>query len=185
MPRPEKVRLGEILLQQGLLTEQQLNASLEEQRKSGRKLGRVFVDKGFVSEEQISTALAKQLQVPYINLKQFTVKPEVATRLPEVQARRFRAIVLEDGGAFYRVAMADPTDLFAYDEIARALKRDIQLAVVTESLLLQTIDRVYRRTEEISGLAQELGQELGETSVDFAALGIGSSVEDAPVVRLL
>ena len=145
MPRPEKVRLGEILLQQGLLTEQQLNASLEEQRKSGRKLGRVFVDKGYVSEEQISTALAKQLQVPYVNLKQFTVKPEVANRLSEVQARRFRAIVLEDCGAFFRVAMAEPTDLFAYDEIARALRRDIQLAVVTESLLLQTIDRVYRR----------------------------------------
>jgi len=185
MPRPEKVRLGEILLQQGLLTEQQLNAALDEQRKSGRKLGRVFVDKGFVSEEQISTALAKQLQVPYVNLKQFTVKPELANRLPETQARRFRAIVLEDAGAFFRVAMADPTDLFAYDEIARALKRDIQLAVVTESLLLQTIDRVYRRTEQITGLAQELGQELGETSVDFAGLGIGATVEDAPVVRLL
>jgi MSHA biogenesis protein MshE len=185
MPRPEKVRLGEILLQQGLLTELQLQEALDEQRKSGRKLGRVFVDKNFVSEEQISGALAKQLQVPYVNLKHFTVKPEIATRLPETQARRFRAIVLEDAGSFYRVAMADPTDLFAYDEIARCLKRDIQLAVVTESLLVQTIDRVYRRTEQISGLAHELGQELGETGVDFAALGIGTAVEDAPVVRLL
>ena len=185
MPRPEKVRLGEILLQQGLLTEQQLKLALDEQRKSGRKLGRVFVDKGFVSEEQISTALAKQLQVPYVNLKHFPLKPEVAMRLPETQARRFRAMVLEDADAFYRVAMADPTDLFAFDEIARVLKRDIQLAVVTESLLLQTIDRVYRRTEQISGLAQELGQELGDVAVDFAALGIGTTVEDAPVVRLL
>ena len=145
----------------------------------------MFVDKGFVTEEQISTALARQLQVPYVNLKHFSVTPEVATRLPETQARRFRAMVLEDTGAFYRVAMADPTDLFAYDEIARVLKRDIQLAVVTESRLLQTIDRVYRRTEQITGLAQELGQELGETAVDFAALGIGTTVEDAPVVRLL
>jgi MSHA biogenesis protein MshE len=185
MPRPEKVRLGEILLQQGLLTERQLGDALEEQRKSGRKLGRVFVDKGFVSEEQISTALAKQLQVPYVNLKHFPLQPEVAMRLPETQARRFRAMVLEDAGSFYRVAMADPTDLFAFDEIARFLKRDIQLAVVTESLLVQTIDRVYRRTEEISGLAQELGQELGDAGVDFAALGIGATVEDAPVVRLL
>jgi len=58
MPRPEKVRLGEILLQQGLLTEQQLQQALDEQRQSGRKLGRVFVEKGFVSEDQISTALA-------------------------------------------------------------------------------------------------------------------------------
>jgi MSHA biogenesis protein MshE len=172
-------------LQQALLTEAQLQDALEEQRKSGRRLGRVFVEKGFVSEEQISTALARQLQVPYVNLKSFVVKPEVAMKLPETQARRFRAIVLEDGGATYRVAMADPTDLFAYDEVSRFLKRDIQLAVVTESLLLQTIDRVYRRTEQISGLAQELGQELGDTGVDFAALGITPTVEDAPVVRLL
>lgn len=185
MPRPEKVRLGEILTRQGLLTETQLQEALDEQRKSGRKLGRVFVEKGFVSEEQISTALARQLQVPYVNLKHFVVKPEVATRLPETQARRFRAIVLEDAGSSYRVAMADPTDLFAYDEVARFLKRDIQLAVVTESLLIQTIDRVYRRTEEISGLAQELGQELGDTATDFAALGPAIAVEDAPVVRLL
>ncbi len=185
MARPEKVRLGEILLQQGLLTELQLRDALEVQKLSGRKLGRVFVDQGFVSEEQISSALARQLQVPYVNLKQFSVKPELAGRLPEAQARRYRALVLEDGGTFYRVAMADPTDLFAYDEIARVLKREIELAVVTETLLLQTIDRVYRRTEEISGLAQELGQELGETGIDFAALGGGTTVEDAPVVRLL
>jgi MSHA biogenesis protein MshE len=185
MPRPEKVRLGEILLQQGLLTETQLQEALEAQRKSGRKLGRVFVEKAFVSEEQISTALARQLQVPYVNLKQFVIKPEVAARLPETQARRFRAIVLEDGGSFFRVAMADPTDLFAYDEVARFLKRDIQLAVVNESLLLQTIDRVYRRTEQITGLAQELGQELSDGGVDITALGLTTTVEDAPVVRLL
>ena len=185
MPRPEKVRLGEILLQQGLLTEQQLQQALDEQRRSGRKLGRVFVEKGFVSEDQISTALARQLQVPFVNLKHFSLKPEVATRLPETQARRFRAIVLEDGGTFYRVAMADPTDLFAYDELARFLKRDVQLAVVTESVLLQTIDRVYRRTEQITGLAQELGQEIGDGGIDFSALGVASTVEDAPVVRLL
>jgi MSHA biogenesis protein MshE len=185
MPRPEKVRLGEILLQQGLLTAEQLQQALDEQRKSGRKLGRVFVEKAFVSEDQISTALARQLQVPFVNLKHFSLKPEVAMRLPETQARRFRAIILEDGGSFYRVAMADPTDLFAYDEIARFLKRDIQLAVVTESVLLQTIDRVYRRTEQISGLAEELGQEIGDGGIDFSALGLGTTVEDAPVVRLL
>ena len=185
MPRPEKVRLGEILLQQGLLTEAQLQQALDDQRKSGRKLGRVFVEKGFVSEDQISTALARQLQVPFVNLRHFSLKPEIAMRLPETQARRFRAIVLEDAGSHYRVAMADPTDLFAYDEIARVLKRDIQLAVVSESVLVQTIDRVYRRTEQITGLAQELGQEIGDGGVDFAALGLGTTVDDAPVVRLL
>jgi MSHA biogenesis protein MshE len=184
MGRPEKIRLGEILLQQKLLTEEQLKTALDEQKRSGRKLGRIFIDAGFVTEEQIGSALARQLQVPFINLKHFNIRPEVATRLPETLARRFRAIVLEDTGAFYRVGMADPTDLFAYDEINRVLKRDIQLAVVGESLLLQTIDRVYRRTEEISGLALELGAELGET-IDFTALGLTPGAEDAPVVKMM
>ena len=184
MGRPEKIRLGEILLQQKLLGEDQLKAALEEQKRSGRKLGRIFIDSGFLTEEQIGGALARQLQVPFIDLKHFNIKPEVATRLPETLARRFRAIVLEDTGAFFRVGMADPTDLFGYDEITRVLKRDIQLAVVSESLLLQTIDRLYRRTVEISGLAQELGDELGD-AIDFAALGITAGVEDAPVVKLL
>ncbi len=184
MGRPEKIRLGEILLQQNLLTEDKLKAALDEQKRSGRKLGRIFIDAGYVTEEQIGSALARQLQVPYINLRHFNIRPEIATRLPETLARRFRAIVLEDTGAFYRVGMADPTDLFAYDEINRVLKRDIQLAVVAESLLLQTIDRIYRRTEEISGLALELGEELGETT-DFAALGLTPGAEDAPVVKLL
>ncbi|HEV8646145.1 MAG TPA: GspE/PulE family protein [Burkholderiales bacterium] len=184
MGRPEKIRLGEILLQQRLLSEDQLKAALEEQKRSGRKLGRIFIDSGFLTEEQIGGALARQLQVPFIDLKHFNIKPEVATRLPETLARRFRAIVLEDTGAFFRVGMADPTDLFGYDEIIRVLKRDIQLAVVSESLLLQTIDRVYRRTEQISGLAQELGEELGD-AIDFAALGVTAGAEDAPVVKLL
>ncbi len=184
MGRPEKIRLGEILLQQKLLTAENLTAALEEQKRSGRKLGRIFIDAGYVTEEQIGSALARQLQVPYINLKHFNIRPEIATRLPETLARRFRAIVLEDSGAFYRVGMADPTDLFAYDEINRVLKRDIQLAVVGETLLLQTIDRLYRRTEEISGLALELGAELGE-STDIGTLGLTPGAEDAPVVKLL
>ncbi|HEX7811329.1 MAG TPA: ATPase, T2SS/T4P/T4SS family, partial [Burkholderiales bacterium] len=185
MGRPEKIRLGEILLQQKLLTEDQLKAALDEQKRSGRKLGRIFIDSGFLTEDQIGGALARQLQVPFINLKHFNIKAEVATRLPETLARRFRAIVLEDTGAYYRVGMADPTDLFAYDEINRVLKRDIQLAVVSESLLLQNIDRLYRRTEEITGLAQELGDELGETVIDLGGIGLTAGAEEAPVVKLL
>ena len=185
MGRPEKIRLGEILLQQKLLSEDQLKAALDEQKRSGRKLGRIFIDGGYLTEEQIGGALARQLQVPFINLKHFNIKPEDATRLPETLARRFRAMVLEDAGSYFRVGMADPTDLFAYDEINRVLKRDIQLAVVAESVLLQTIDRLYRRTEEISGLVQELGDELGDATVDFGALAASPGVEEAPVVKLL
>jgi MSHA biogenesis protein MshE len=185
MGRPEKVRLGEILVQQKLLSEEQLKAALDEQKKSSRRLGRVVIEKGYVTEEQISEALARQLAIPYVNLKHYNTRREVTLKLPETQARRFRALVLKDAGATYTVGMADPTDLMAYDEIVRILRRDIDIAVVTESELLRTIDRVYRRTEQISGLALELQAELGDTAVDFGALALTPGLEEAPVVKLL
>ena len=185
MGQPQKVRLGEILVQQQLLTTEQLTAALAEQRKSGRRLGRVVIDQGFVSEEQISEALSRQLGVPYINLKYYNIKRDVTLKLAETQARRFRALVLEDTGDTYRVGMADPTDLMAYDEISRLLKRAIVIAVVTESALLTTIDRIYRRTEQITGLAQELEAEFSDTVIDFGTLGTTPGLEEAPVVKLL
>lgn len=96
MARPEKVRLGEILVQQKLLSEEQLQFALSEQKRTGRKLGRVFIENGFVTEEQISGALAKQLNIPYINLKFYNINPDLVRLLPETQARRFRAIALEE-----------------------------------------------------------------------------------------
>lgn len=185
MARPEKVRLGEILVQQKLLTEQQLGQALTEQKRSGRKLGRVFVEHGFVTEEQISGALARQLDIPYINLKFFNINPELVRLLPETQARRFRALVLEDRREGLLVGMSDPTDLFAYDEIARLVKRHIELAVVNETEVLAAIDRIYRRTEDISTLTRELEQDLGDVSVDFGALAVNPGLEEAPIVKLL
>ena len=186
MGRPEKFRLGEILVQQKLLTEEQLKLALEEQKKSGRRLGRVVIEKGFASEGQISEALARQLNLPYVNLKFYNVKREVALKLPESAARRYRALVLDDSGTSYKVGMADPTDLTAYDEIARILKRDIDVAVVIGSEVIRTIDQTYRRTEQITGLAQELQAELGDAAVvDFGALVLMPGLEEAPVVKLL
>jgi MSHA biogenesis protein MshE len=184
--RPEKVRLGEILVQQKLLTVEQLKAALDEQKRSGRRLGRVVIESGYVTEEQISEALARQLNVPYINLKYYNIKREVTLKLPETQARRFRALVLDDTGTACKVGMADPTDLMAYDEIARILKRDIEVVVVTESELLGAIDRLYRRTQQISGLAQALEAEVGDAvAVDFGALALTPGLEEAPVAKLL
>ncbi|MFZ9194927.1 MAG: GspE/PulE family protein, partial [Burkholderiales bacterium] len=167
-------------------TEEQLKAAIDEQQKTGRRLGRVCIERGLISEEQISRALARQLGVDYIDLKHYNIKREVVARLPETQVRRFRAMVIEDRGEAYLVGMADPTDLAAYDEIARILKREIELVVVTESELLRTIDRIYRRTEEITGLAQELRAEIGDSgTVDFGALAITPGLDEAPVVKLL
>src|SRR5438067_3950075 len=186
MARPEKVRLGEILVQQKLLSDDQLNQALADQKRTGRKLGRVFVENGFVTEDQISGALARQLGIPYINLKFYNINQDVVRLLPETQARRFRALVLEDRPDTVLVGLSDPTDLFAYDEVARLLKKGVELAVVNETEVLAAIDRIYRRTGEITGLARELEQDLGDaTSVDFGALSASSGLEEAPVVKLL
>jgi MSHA biogenesis protein MshE len=185
MARPEKIRIGDLLVQQQLISQDQLKSALDEQKRSGRKLGRVLVDNGFVTEEKISEALAKQLGAPYINLKYYNINLEQVRKLPENQARRFRAIVLEDRNGVLLVGMADPTDLFAFDEIARIVKCDIDVAVVTEGQLLESIDRGYRRTEEISGLAHELSEELGDSYVDFGSMTSNVGSEEAPVVKLL
>ena len=191
MIRPEKPRLGEILIQQKILTQEQLAHALEEQKHSmrnlgqSRGLGRVLIEMGYATEEVVAQALARQLQLPYIDPRHYNIRLEVTQKLPEIYARRFRAILFEENDKTAKVGMADPTDLNAYDEIARILKREIEIAVVTESQLLATIDRVYRRTGEITGLAQELGAELGDTVVDFGALAVTPGLEEAPVVKLL
>jgi MSHA biogenesis protein MshE len=187
MTRPEKVRLGDLLIQQNLITNNQLEFALAEQKRNGRKLGRVLADNGFVTEELISESLAKQLHIPYINLKSYSLNLEVVRRLPENQARRYRALALEEHEGQLVVGMADPTDLLSFDELGRALKRNIDVAVVTEGQLLETIDRVYRRTEEISGLARELEltERMGENTVEFGTLAEAIGVEEAPLAKLL
>ncbi|HMT81556.1 MAG TPA: GspE/PulE family protein [Azonexus sp.] len=187
MPPPQKVRLGDLLIQQGLLTEEQLKIALDEQKRTGRKLGRVFVESGYVTEAGISQALARQLRIPFVDLNSFTPKPDLIKLLPEAPARRFRALVLDqlpDGRL--QIGMADPTDLQAYDEITRLVRREIDLAVVTESQLLAMVDRVYHRGEQITGLAKELTAELGDVPIEFGdLLGLNPGAEDAPVVKLL
>ena len=185
MAQPQKFRLGDILIDQGLLTPQQLQAALQEQKKSGRKLGRVLIDQRFVSEEQLSQAMARQVGADYVDLSRFNLRPAAVRLLPEIQARRFRALVLEDKGTALRVGFADPTDLFAYDELGRILRREIEIAVIPESQLLDAIDRIYRHTEEIHGLASELSAELGEAVIDLGELAVTPGLEEAPVVKLL
>jgi MSHA biogenesis protein MshE len=186
MNRPQRVRLGEVLLQQSLLTQAQLDAALDEQRRSGRKLGRILVDGGYMTEEALGTALANQLGSRFIDLQRHGPNAATVQLLPEAQARRFRAIVLEDTDNTLRVGMSDPTDLFAYDELTRILRRDLELLVVGETALLSAIDRLYHRGIEIDGLARALTAELSEEASDSAGLfSSAPGQEDAPVVRLL
>ncbi len=184
--RPRKIRIGDLLIANKIISQEQLNTALADQKKSGRKLGRVLIENGFLSEDQLLNFLSQQLNIPYIDLKRFNYKAEVVRLIPEAHARRFRAIALEEKPDGLLVGMADPTDIFAYDELARVLRRPLRLAVVKEAELLKTVDRVYRRTEEISGLAAELEQELTAAGgVDLGELAATEGLTDAPVVKLL
>jgi len=187
MSRAQRFRLGDLLVQDKLITVDQLDQALGEQRSSGRKLGQVLIDHEWITEAQIAKAVARQLRAPYIDLAHFPLRPELAQLLPESHARRMRAIVLDDPPSGLMVGMADPTDIYAFDEIGRLLRRSIDLAVITDTHLSAALDRVYTSTEEIEGLARELTTELAGSESDLGdLLGMDTtSNEDAPVVRLL
>lgn len=186
MVRPEKIRLGDLLVRERIITHDQLDFALKQQKSNGRKLGRVLVENGFITEEHISEALAMQFSIPFINLDNFNINLELVRLLPESQARRFRAIVLEEHNNKLLVGMSDPTDFVAMDEITRLVKRSIDVAVITEGQLLQNIDRGYLRTEEITGMARGAGKSTGDdTNANFATLVDSFGTEDASVANLL
>jgi len=181
-----KIRLGDLLVEQGLISDKQLQQALDHQKKSGSKLGRTLIELGLISEQQMLELLSRQLDIPMIDLKHYQFDPEVVRKLPETYARRFRAIVLaEESDGSLLVGMADPTDIFGFDELGRILKASLRLAIVREADLLQTFDQVYRRTQEISNLAQELGEELSESDYDVEALLEEDEDSDIPVAKLL
>ena len=180
----KKIRLGDLLVEKGLISDDQLQHALGEQKKLGRKLGGTLVELGMIDENSLLNLLASQLNIPLIDINNYNYSNDVAKILPESIARRYRALVLEDRGQDYLVAMADPTDIYALDEIQGKLNKPVSQAIVRESALLENFDLVYRRTEEISALASELGQDLSETATDLNEL-LQTEMTDAPVAKLL
>ena len=179
--------LGTVLVEQGLLRPEQLTQALAEQRSSGQLLGKVLVGMDLASEEQIAQAIARQLNLPFVDLRRFDVQPEVVRQLGESMARRFGAVVLEDRGASCLVGVVDPTDLRSHDELAAVLKRHVELATITHEQLLATIDRVYRKTEQIGAFAREVEREIGAQDhvIDLTSMSQAISDADAPIVKLL
>ncbi len=181
----QKLRIGDMLVAAGEITEEQLKGALASQQGTGRKLGRVLVEHGDIDEDRLLGFLSRQLGVPFIDLSQYNYRRELVVRLPETHARRHRAIVLDDLGAELLVGMADPMDIFGYDEVARLLDRPIALAVVRESELLATLDQVYRRTDEIASFAVQLEGELSSDAFDMSRLTATEEDTSSPVARLL
>jgi len=183
--RKRRVRIGELLLEQKLITEEQLKNALGEQKRSGLKLGRVLTDLGFVSDQALHEALAKHLQIPFVDVRHLQLTAATVRLLPEVHARRFRALVLKSDTQGLTVGMSDPTDLLAYDELSARLKRPIKLALVRDADLMKVLDVIYRRTDEIASIAQEVGEEMREGDIDLARLAADEGSPDAPVIRLI
>jgi MSHA biogenesis protein MshE len=180
-----RIKLGEELVHHGAITEEQLQAALVQQKRTGRKLGRVLADLGFMSETSLHDFLSKHLQVPFFDLKHARVDAETVKLLPEPLARRYRAIVLLQDNRGLLIGMADPSDLHAYDELQAKLKQPMRLALVGEADLLKTLDAVYRQTDEIASLAEAVRDDLRENDVDIEHLSAEESSPDAPVIKLL
>ncbi|MBF0369466.1 MAG: Flp pilus assembly complex ATPase component TadA [Magnetococcales bacterium] len=181
----KKVRIGDQLVDHGLISEEQLKKALSEQKRTGKKLGQSLIQLGIISEKNFLEFLASQLDLPFVDLKQFRFNPEVVQLLPEASARRFRSVALADGTDGLLVGMADPTDVFVFDELSRLLKKPPRLAMVSETELLRTLDRIYRRTEEIHEQAEVLGEEVAKSDFNLDRLVQSEMVVDAPVVKIL
>lgn len=187
MARPKlKMRLGDLLVHEGIINEEQLMEALKEQKSSGRKLGSALVDLAHISEEELLRFLAQQLDVPFLDISQRRIDSAAVQLLPEVHARRHRALVIEDNGSEVLIGMSDPADLSGLDQIAPMLApKAIKIAVVKESQILEAFDKLYRRTKEIESFAQQLQEEYEETS-DLNFANLTSDTEgDAAVVQLL
>ena len=179
--------LGTVLVDQGLIRPEQLNSALLEQKRSGELIGRMLVAMELVSEEQVAQALAQQFNLPFVDLRRHDVHPDVLRKLPEAQARRFGAILLEDRGSTWYAGVVDPTDLRLHDELAQALRRPVDLAVITHDQLQATIDRVYRKTEQIGVFAREVEKEVGaqDNVIDLTSMSKVLGDDDAPIVKML
>ncbi|RKF21376.1 type II/IV secretion system protein [Alginatibacterium sediminis] len=182
-----RMRLGDLLVSENVITEQQLSSALSSQRNTGSKLGAALIDLKFIGETQLLQFLSQQLGLAFIDLSQVSVDQNAVLKLSEVHARRLRAIVVHDDGDKLTVALSDPADLSAMDTLASLLApRTIEFAVVRDAQLVDAFDRFYRRTQEIVNFAQELQEEYS-SGQDFD-LGMATAEDatgDTTVVKLL
>ena len=187
------LKLGELLLKAQLINQQQLQKALDEQKSTGGKLGEILQRLGFVTEDDIIECLSHQFGVPSINLRHFEIDSNVARLIPVDLARKYNVVPVNKTGATLTLAMTDPTNIFAMDEITFMTGYRVEPVVASEEAIRETIDRHFGSTREVElkkvmedltsvdEAALELMEE--EEEVDVATLAEG--VEEAPVVRLV
>src|SRR5687768_6479907 len=186
------VRLGELLTKASLISQDQLKEALKSQKDAGGKLGETLIKLGFVSEEDITECLSQQFGVPSINLSHFEIDSSVIKLIPADVARKYNILPVNKTGATITIAMADPTNVFAMDDIKFMTGYNVEPVVASELGIKAAIDNYYGSTSslELKKVMEDLQQTEAadlevldeEEELDVEALAEGA--EEAPVVKL-
>src|SRR3978361_433697 len=147
------VRIGELLLKEKLITPEQLQQALTQQKSNGGKLGYNLVKMGFVKDEQITALLSKQYGVPAINLAQFKIDLTIVKLVPTDTARKYQIIPLSRSGSTLTIAMTDPTNVFAMDDIKFMTGYTVEPVVASEVAITDAIEKYYPTGKARAGRA--------------------------------
>jgi type IV pilus assembly protein PilB len=183
LPVGDATPLGALLIDEGLLTDAQLDAALAEQARSGKPLGRLLIESGTISEAELVRTLARQVGLEFVDLNDRAVDGSVAALVSESLARRYQAIPIgwEDGRLV--VAMADPSNVFAVDDIRAIAGAEVRTVVATASQINETIERFYRIDSDVDAVVQAATEDADDDAVDLA--NVSELVEDAPIVKFV
>lgn len=184
-------RLGELLVQQNVISPSQLVAAQDEQKKEGGRLGAALTKLGFVQEKDLIGFLAKQYKVPAINLAEYEIDPEVIKTVPQDVAEKHMLVPLNRAGSSLIVAMADPSNIFAIDDVKFLTGFNIEVVVASEAHIKAAIEKYYTKGSEQMNYDSVMDG-LDEGEIDFAGeeesmnvVDLEKSAEDAPVVKLV
>jgi type IV pilus assembly protein PilB len=186
------VRLGELLTKASLITQDQLKEALRVQKETGGKLGETLIKLGFVSEEDITECLSQQFGVPSINLQHFEIDAGVIKLIPADVARKYNILPVNKTGATITIAMADPTNVFAMDDIKFMTGYNVEPVVASELGIKAAIDNYYGTTSalELKKVMEDLQTqesadlEVLEDEEEMDVNALADSAEEAPVVKL-
>jgi type IV pilus assembly protein PilB len=188
------VRLGEILIKESLITQDQLQKALEYQRSNGGKLGSCLTKMGFITDDDITGVLSRQYGVPSINLKYYEIDPTVIKLIPQDTAVRYQVVPLSRVGSVLTIAMTDPTNVFAMDDIKFMTGFNVEPVVASESAIGDAISRFYGGSnatgEELSNLMKDLAEEdqeleLAAEESELDAASLEKAAEEAPIIKLV
>jgi type IV pilus assembly protein PilB len=175
------VRIGELLLKEKRITPEQLQAALQSQRSHGGKLGKSLVTLGFVKDEEITALLSKQYGVPAIELDQFEIDPAVLRLVPAETAQKYHVLPLSRSGATLTIAMTDPTNVFAMDDIKFMTGYNVEPVVASETDVIDAIERYYGRAAQTS--TPSAPSALDAASKALAEMPAGGADDDVEVIE--